>query len=62
MNLFCYLLDNCCPELRTMIFMACAQYMPVPLIANRPHLKEDIFHDPISDEEDFSFLEREEII
>lgn len=38
MNLLCYLLDSCDSELRTMIFLACSYYMPVPLIANRPSI------------------------
>jgi hypothetical protein len=37
MNLFCLLLDSCTSELRTMLFLACSSYMPVPLIANRPY-------------------------
>jgi two-component SAPR family response regulator len=35
-NLLCYLLDSCDSELRSMIFLACSNYMAVPLIANRP--------------------------
>jgi hypothetical protein len=34
--MFCYLLDSSNSELRSMLYIACSAYMPVPLIANRP--------------------------
>jgi hypothetical protein len=34
--MFTYLLDSSDSELRTMLYLACSAYMPVPLIANRP--------------------------
>jgi len=36
--MFCYLLDSCDSELRSMLLLACSNYMPVPLIANRPQV------------------------
>ena len=34
--MFCYLLDSSDSELRSMLYLACSAYMPVPLIAYRP--------------------------
>ena len=37
--MLCYLLDSSDSELRTMLFLACSAYMPVPLVANRPAME-----------------------
>jgi hypothetical protein len=62
MNLLCYLLDSCCSELRTMILMACAQYMPIPLIANRPIKNDENFNKENLDDGDFGEEEHYEIL